>query len=107
MVDELAELRKRRLAELQERAQQEQSEEEQLQSQIAQLESIVKPKLSKEALNRYSNLRVVHAEIWLQSLVVLAQLLQGGKIKEINDEQYKAILQRLQPKKKDIKIRKV
>ena len=105
-MDELAELRKKRMAQLQAQSA-EQSEEAQLQSQIAQLDSIVKAKMSREALARYSNMRVAHQELWLQSLVVLAQLIQAGKIADISDAQYKSILERMQPKKREIKIKKV
>lgn len=105
-MDEITELRKRRLAELQARSA-EQGEEAQLQSQITQLDAIVKAKLSREALARYSNIKVAHPELWLQSLVVIAQLIQSGRVAELSDADYKAILEKLQPKKRDIKIRKV
>ena len=106
MADELAELRKRKIAEIQARAEAQQGEEEQLQSQIAQLDAVVKAKLSKEALSRYSNMRVAHPELWLQSVVVLAQFIQARKLASVTDEQYKGILEQLQPKKRDITIKK-
>lgn len=105
-MDEVAELRKRRLAELQARGA-EQSEEAQLQSQINQLDALVKGKLSREALARYSNVRVAHPELWLQSLVVLAQLIQQGKVAAVSDAQYKSILERMRPEKREIKINRV
>lgn len=99
MNDELAELQRRRL--------QEKSEEQQLHAQIAQLDAVVKSKLSREALQRYSNIKVAHQELWLQSLVMLAQLIQAGKIQTITDAQYRAVLEKLQPKKREMQIRKV
>lgn len=105
-MDELEEIRKRKLEELQ-RVQQKQIEEElQLQQQIKQLENIVKGVMTKEALERYGNVKTVHPDKAVQVLAVLGQLLQTGKINKIDDEILKEILIKLIPKKKDFKIKR-
>ena len=107
-MDELEEIKKRRLRELQKQQQQRQVEEQQeLQSQIEQLEIIVKQFLSKEALQRYGNLKVAHQEKAVQLLAILGQAIQQGQIKEkLTDAQLKNVLKQLQPEKKEFKINK-
>jgi programmed cell death protein 5 len=103
-MDELEELRRRKLEDLQRRqAQQQFSEEAQLRQQIEQLESVVRQSLTKEALQRYGNLKTGHPEKAVQLLVILAQLIQNGA-ERIDDEMMKKILVRLTPQKKEFKI---
>jgi len=111
-MDELEELKKKRLAELQkqqeESLQEQAAEQQQLQSQLEQLEAVAKQFLSKEALQRYGNLKAAHQEKAVQLLVILGQAIQQGQIKEkISDEELKKILMQIQPEKKEFKIRKV
>ena len=107
---EIEEIKKRKLKELmreQQEAQQEQLNEEiQLQQRIQQLEVIVKQKLTKKAMERYSNLKIAHPEKAVQILVLLVQAIQTGKINQINDEQLKDLLKKLAPKKKNFEIRR-
>lgn len=108
-MDDLEEIRKRKLKELKERQQQspEQNEEQQLQQQFAQMESLVKNYLTKDALERYGNLKVGHSEKAMRVVMVLAQMIQSGQIQsKINDQQLKEILKRLEPKKKDFNIKR-
>ena len=111
-MDELEEIKKRKLAELQEQQreqlQQQAQEQNQLQSQIEQLESIVKQFLTKEALQRYGNLKTAHQEKAVQLIVILSQAIQQGQIKEkITDEKLKDLLKQLQPEKKEFKINRI
>jgi programmed cell death protein 5 len=110
-MDELEEIKKKRLMELQkqqeEALQQQVGEQQQLQAQIEQLENLVKQFLTKEALQRYGNLKAAHQDKAVQLLVVLGQAIQQGQIKEkITDEKLKDILKRLQPEKKEFKIKR-
>jgi len=104
---ELEALRNQKIAELQNSAAEVSQEEAQLQQQIEQLEAMVKHKMTKEALQRYGNLKTAHPEKAIQVLVVLGQLVQQGKLEQINDESLKEILLKLTPEKKDFKIKKV
>ena len=110
-MDELEEIKKRKLEELREsqmgQMQQQNNEEDQLKRQIQQLEIIVKQALTKEALQRYSNLKTAFPERAVQLLVILTQALQSGQIKNIDDNTLKEILKKMSPEKKDIKIKRV
>ena len=97
-MDELAELRRRKIAEMQSA----QSEEANLQTQVAQLDALGKGKLSRDALVRYGNVRTVHPELWLQALVTVARMPSP-----VSDAQYKAVLEQFQQRKRAITIRKV
>lgn len=107
-MDELEEIKKRKLMELQRGQGDQLQEQQQLQSQVEQLDVMVKQFLSKEALQRYGNLKAAHADKAVQLLVVLGQSIQQGQIKEkISDENLKELLKQLQPEKKDFKIKMV
>lgn len=111
-MNELEEIKKRKLAEL--RSQQEEAlkqqaqEQQQLQAQLEQLETVVKQFLSKEAIERYGNLKAAHQEKAVQLIVILAQAIQQGQIKEkITDEELRNILKQLEHEKKEFKIKRV
>jgi len=105
MDDELQDLRKRKLEELRRRQEQNADEQQHAEQQIAQLEAVAKNLMTREAIQRYSNLKIAHQEKSVQLLVVLAQLVQQGRIKsKITDEQLKQILVKLTPEKHNIKI---
>ena len=110
-MDELEELRKKKLMELQKEQQnniQKESQEQQIQSQLGQLEIVVKQYLSKEALQRYGNLKAAHQEKAVQLLVLIGQAIEQGHIKEkISDEKLKNLLRQFQPEKKEFKIKRI
>ena len=107
-MDELEEIKKRKLEELQKQQgvdlQQQVDEQAQLQQQIEQLEAVVKQLFTKEALIRYGNVKAAHPEKAVQLLVVIGQLMQQGKVQKIDDAQLKEILKQLTPQKKEFKI---
>tara|TARA_B100000315_G_C14588495_1_gene594439 strand:- start:2797 stop:3051 length:255 start_codon:yes stop_codon:yes gene_type:complete len=82
------------------------SEEEQIQEQIAQLEGIVKQKLTKEALLRLGNIKAAHQEKYVQLLVVLGQAIQSNELETVDDTQLKEILQKMAPEKKPFNMRR-
>jgi programmed cell death protein 5 len=103
-MDELEEIRRRKLEELQRKQIQQQFQEDaQLRQQVEQLEQAVRQSLTKEALQRYGNLKTAHPEKAVQLLVILAQLIQGGA-ERIDDDMMKRILIRLAPQKKEFKL---
>lgn len=110
-MDELEDIKKKKLDELKrvqlESLQQQSAEQEQLQQQIQQLEMIVKQALTKEALQRYGNLKTAFPERAVQLLVLLAQAIQSGQISKIDDNTLKEILRKVSPEKKDFKIKRV
>lgn len=107
-MDELEEIKKRRLQELRkkqlEQMQQQSQEQEQLQQQVQQLESTVKQAFTKEALERYGNLKAAFPDKAVQLTVILAQAIQSGQIAKIDDETLKEVLRRLSPKKREFRI---
>ena len=109
-MDELEAIKKRKMQDLGkrqfEKIQNRAQEQEQLQQQVHQLEMIVKQALTKEALERYGNLKTAFPEKAIQLLVILAQALQSGQIKSIDDETLKEVLRRMTPEKKEFKINK-
>ena len=110
-MDNLQEIKKRKLQELKRRQlgqiQQQAQEEEQLQQQIQQIEMIVKQALTKDALERYGNLKVAYPDKAVQLLVILANAIQSGQISSIDDNTLKEVLKKLSPRKKEFKINRV
>jgi len=107
MSDELEEIRNQKLADLQQQALQEQVQEQaQVQQQLQELENLVKPRLTKEALERFGNIKAAHPEKAIQLLVTLAQLIQTGKLDSVDDRTLKEILSKLTQKKEFKVIRK-
>jgi DNA-binding TFAR19-related protein (PDSD5 family) len=79
-------------------------EHQQTQQQIAQLESSVKQYFTTEALQRYGNIKAAHQETALKLIVMLAQALKAGQLKQkIDDRTLKKLLTQL-AQKRDIKI---
>ena len=78
-----------------------------MKQQIQQLEAIVKQTFTKEALERYGNLRAAYPEKAVQLLVILTQAIQQGQLQKVDDSTLKEILKKLTPEKKDIKIKRV
>ena len=109
-MDELEKIRKKKLEQLQSmqqgNIQNQMQEEAQAQEQIGQLEILVKQKLTKDALQRYGNVKAAHPEKAVQLLVVLAQAIQQGQIGQVDDDTLKQILIKLTPEKKEFKIKK-
>jgi DNA-binding TFAR19-related protein (PDSD5 family) len=104
MSSELDELRKKRLEELQRAYEQQGREQAEIQQQVGQVEAFVKAHLSREALERYGNLKIAYPDRAMQLLAVLAESIQAYNIKEINDAQLRELLQKMTPEKRDFKI---
>ncbi len=105
-MDELEKIKQQKLEDMQKRQMQQVWQEElQLQKQVEQLEAIVRGVMTKEAMQRYGNVKAAHPDKAVQALVVLAQLAQQG-VQKIDDDKFKEILQRLTPKKKEFRIKR-
>ena len=110
-MSELEEIRKRKMEELQHKYMQDAAnqaqQEAQVQDQIGQIEAVVRQRLTKEALQRYSNIKAADPDKATQLLLLLAQFLQSGKMGMITDDILKQILIRTSQKKREMKIKRV
>jgi len=76
-----------------------------LQQQLAQLESSAKQYMTKEAIQRYGNLKVAHPQKALEVIMLLAQLIQNGQLKDkVDDYALKEFLLKTQQQKKEFKL---
>ncbi|MBI5390164.1 hypothetical protein HZB02_01635 [Candidatus Woesearchaeota archaeon] len=82
-------------------------DQEDLIQQVAYLENIVRPRLTKEALQRYGNIKVANPEMAVQLLLVVHQFISKGEVETVNDTQLKEILLTMQPKRKEMKINRM
>ena len=105
-MDELESLRKKKLEELKKHYHEQSEQNAQAEQQIQQLELIVKQVLTREALERYSNLKTAFPEKAVQILVIIAQAIQSRNLEKVDDDTLKELLKKIEPKKREIKIRR-
>jgi len=110
-MDELEEIKRRRLQQLQAQAAQQQgaqqmAQQAELQKALRQIDSIVKRLLTQEAQDRLANLRLVKPELVQKLKIYLAQLFVSGQVRQIDDAQLKGILEKLQGTKRERKIKR-
>jgi len=106
--DELEEIRRRKLLELQRRVGEEQGDIQAQQQLELQKQALLRSILTPEARQRLANLKMVRPEFTSQLELQLIQLAQQGKIPiPLTDKQLKQILVQIQSRKREIKIRRV
>ena len=106
--EELEELRRRRLLEIQRRLEQEQTETQARQQLELQKQALLRKILTPEAGQRLTNLKMVRPEFVSQLELQLIQIAQQGKVNlPINDNQLKEILRQLQSDRREIRIRRI
>ncbi len=108
MDEELENLRRKKLQELQQQGQLQESLEEQ-DAQKKELEerrrTILRSILTTQAKERLGRIKVARPEMAGEIENQLIMLAQGGRLKnKINDEQLRMLLSKIIPKKRDIRI---
>jgi len=105
--EELDNIRKRRMLELQRKLAEEQQRAQMAQQVEVQKQALLRQILTPEARRRINNLKMVKPEFAAQLELQLIQLAQAGRINiPLTDEQLKELLAKLQSTKRDIKIRR-
>jgi len=78
--------------------------------EIEQIWDAIKPFLTREALERLSNLKIAHTEKWLNAIIIIYQyvqrMLMAGKEVKIDEKTLKSLLENLfKEEKRKPKIR--
>lgn len=108
MDEELEELRRRKMLELQARLQEQQRQEELRRQFEHQKRMVLQQILTPEARSRLANIRMAKPEFAEQIELQLLQLAQSGRITaKITDEQLKKILDRIVSSRREIRIRRL
>ena len=110
--EELEEIRRRKLAQLQNQAIDVQQQQEMQEEINARKEALLRKILSPEARSRLTNIKMVRPDFAAQLELQLIQLAQSGQLSRLgqlplSDENFKTILTRLSGKKQDFKIKHI
>lgn len=105
-MDDLEEIRRRKLMELQRQRELEELQKEEMRRQYeAQKKAILRAILEPEAKERLSRVKLAHPELAEAVENQLIYLAQSGKIQsKITDKMLVEILKRVQPKKRETRI---
>jgi programmed cell death protein 5 len=104
--DELEAIRQKKMASLREQALREQAEEQAAVEAQAQKEAILRQILTPEARQRLTNIKMVKPQFAEQIEMQLIQLASTGRLKSrVTDEQLKTLLQQLQGKERERKVK--
>ncbi|MCS7132016.1 MAG: DNA-binding protein [Hadesarchaea archaeon] len=106
--EDLEEIRRRRLLELQARLEEQRRQEELRRQYEIQKRLALQQILTPEARSRLANIRAARPEFAEQIELQLIQLAQAGRItSQITDAQLREILRRLQERKRTFRIRRM
>ena len=101
-MDELEQLRQRKLSEIQSQ----QVEAQKIDAQITQAENLVRQIMTKEALSRWGNIKLAHPDVTTNALTIILQGISAGKLRRIDDSTLKEILKSISGHKHNINIKR-
>ena len=105
--EEIEELRRRKMLELQARIQEQQRQEELRRQYEIQKRVAIMQILTPEARGRLANIRAVKPQFAEQLELQLIQLAQAGRLgSRVTDAQLREILSKLQARKREFKIKR-
>ena len=106
--EELENLRRKRLLELQKRLSEEQQRIQEQQELEMRVQTVLRRILTPSARQRLTNLKMVRPEFAKQLELQLIQLAQQGRLPiPLDDRELKEILKRIHQGRREIKIRRV
>ncbi len=104
---ELMAMRQRRMAEMQQQAQNQAAQEEQAKQMEAQRMGVLRQILTPEARDRLANIRLANPQMAESVEVQLIQLAQSGRLQGvIDDTMLRNILAQIAPKPREINIQR-
>ena len=104
---ELAALRQKRMAEIQQQAQQQAAQEEKAKQFEMQKQSVLRQILTPEARDRLANIKLANPQMAEGGEMQLIQLAQSGRLQGvIDDAMLRNILAQITPQKREITIQR-
>ena len=105
--DELAAIRAKKMAEMQQQAAYQEEEVRRREQENAQIHMLLMQILEPEARERLNTIRLTKPDFARGIEQQLISLAQSGRLQsKITDDQFKAILQQVTPQRRDINIRR-
>ena len=105
--DELAAIRAKKMAEMQQQAAYQEDEVRRREQENAQIHMLLMQILEPEARERLNTIRLTKPDFARGVEQQLISLAQSGRLQsKITDDQFKAILQQVTPQRRDISIRR-
>lgn len=105
---ELSDLRRRKMAQLQQQGENQAAMDQQAQAMEAQRQAILRQLLTPEARDRLANVRMAYPDIARSVEEQLIRLAQAGQINsQIDEPTLKQILRKVSPQKREISIERL
>lgn len=106
--DELAEIRRQRMMQLQQQQMAEQEQVQRQQAMQAQIQTVLMQAMEPEARERLNTIKLAKPEFAAAVEQQIVALAQSGRLRQkITDAQLKQLLTQIVPQKKDFNIRRV